>query len=172
MRVIKLWVYAIFSPLFTLHFVAGKDLLWEQLDDFSIKEFIGLCFVPAVVGLALSFGLVVITAIMSPVEWSLQKWCTANTCTLTLFGNPLNQIVTTFPNADDKEQVIKTDATIGWVTLHFAGEAHEKWKGIFTWVNGWISALGGILGTIIVDIIALIFIWVAFMAAKNVSKTS
>jgi hypothetical protein len=27
MRIIKLWVYAIFSPLFTLHFVAGKELL-------------------------------------------------------------------------------------------------------------------------------------------------
>ena len=30
--------------------------------------------------------------------------------------------------------------------------------------------MGGIFGTIIIDIIALVFIWVAFMAAKNVSK--
>jgi hypothetical protein len=26
-RAIKLWFYAIFSPLFTLHFVVGKDLM-------------------------------------------------------------------------------------------------------------------------------------------------
>lgn len=55
MRAIKLWMYAIFSPLFTLHFVVGKDLLGEKMDDFSLKEFIGLAFVPAVVGLVLSF---------------------------------------------------------------------------------------------------------------------
>ena len=33
-----------------------------------------------------------------------------------------------------------------------------------------LNATGGIIGTIIIDIIALVFIWVAFMAAKNVSK--
>lgn len=48
-RAIKLWMYAIFSPLFTLHFVAGKELLGEKMDSFNLKEFIGLCFVPAVV---------------------------------------------------------------------------------------------------------------------------
>jgi hypothetical protein len=30
-RVIKLWMYAIFSPLFTLHFVAGKELLGDKM---------------------------------------------------------------------------------------------------------------------------------------------
>lgn len=34
-----------------------------------------------------------------------------------------------------------------------------------------LSSAGGIFGTIILDIIALMFIWLAFMAAKNVSKT-
>lgn len=34
-----------------------------------------------------------------------------------------------------------------------------------------LSSAGGIFGTIILDIIALMFIWLAFMVAKNVSKT-
>lgn len=33
-----------------------------------------------------------------------------------------------------------------------------------------LDSAGGIFGTLIIDIIALVFIWMAFMAAKNVSK--
>ena len=33
-----------------------------------------------------------------------------------------------------------------------------------------LNSAGGIFGTLIIDIIALVFIWMAFMAAKNVSK--
>ncbi|MFZ2256009.1 MAG: hypothetical protein WAW59_01635 [Patescibacteria group bacterium] len=29
-RAIKLWIYAMFSPLFTLHFVAGKELMGKM----------------------------------------------------------------------------------------------------------------------------------------------
>jgi hypothetical protein len=47
MRAVKLWAYAIFAPLFTFQFVAGS--VGSDKDMFSIKEFIGLCFVPAVV---------------------------------------------------------------------------------------------------------------------------
>lgn len=32
------------------------------------------------------------------------------------------------------------------------------------------STAGGMFGTIILDIIALVFVWASFMAAKNVSK--
>lgn len=37
-------------------------------------------------------------------------------------------------------------------------------------VTGVLNSAGGIFGTLIIDIIALVFIWMAFMAAKNVSK--
>ena len=33
-----------------------------------------------------------------------------------------------------------------------------------------LNSAGGVFGTLIIDIIALVFIWMAFMAAKNVSK--
>jgi hypothetical protein len=66
-RAIKLWMYAMFSPLFTLHFVLGKELMsGDKMEDFSLKEFIGLAFVPAVVWLTLSFGLVILSAMQSP----------------------------------------------------------------------------------------------------------
>lgn len=54
-RAIKLWVYAIFSPLFTFQFVAGSAMMGGDKDTFTIKEFVGLCFVPAIVALTLSF---------------------------------------------------------------------------------------------------------------------
>lgn len=48
-RAMKLWMYAIFAPLFTFRFVAGSNLMGGDDDSFSIKEFIGLAFVPAIV---------------------------------------------------------------------------------------------------------------------------
>jgi hypothetical protein len=39
-----------------------------------------------------------------------------------------------------------------------------------TTAHGAIDAVGGMFGRLIIDIIALVFIWLAFMAAKGVSK--
>ena len=57
MRAIKLWFYAIFSPLMTLKYVIGDGVFGgkENSDSFDLKEFFGLAFVPALVGLSLSF---------------------------------------------------------------------------------------------------------------------
>jgi len=81
MRAIKLWVYAIFSPLFTLNIVSSGFL--SQVDSkktFSIKEFIGLAFVPAVVSLVLGFGLIVIGAVQ-------QGGMSKSTCTGSIIVN-------------------------------------------------------------------------------------
>ena len=79
-RAIKLWVYAIFSPLFTFQFVAGSAMMGGDKDTFTIKEFVGLCFVPAIVGLALSFGLIMISAVSSgtPNAGNTTGQCTAD----------------------------------------------------------------------------------------------
>lgn len=68
MRAMKLWFYAIFSPLFTIKFILGDKAFGDGDKDgsFNITEFLGLAFVPAVVSLALSFGLVIIAALHSP----------------------------------------------------------------------------------------------------------
>ena len=92
-RAIKLWVYAIFSPLFTLHFVAGKEIMGKMGDGddtFSIKEFIGLCFVPAIVGLTLSFGLIVLSMVITPP--APPGVTAADTSKISLFGNANNSI--------------------------------------------------------------------------------
>ncbi len=94
-RAIKLWFYAIFSPLFTLRFVLKDDFKKAGDDDdmFSISEFIGLAFVPAVVGLTLSFGLVIVSSMLSPSEANKDQCTgTSTTCTINILGSGDNTI--------------------------------------------------------------------------------
>lgn len=167
MRAIKLWFYAIFSPLMTLKYVIGDGFFWgkENSDTFELKEFIGLAFVPALVGLALSFGLIIVSVMMKPPASSLGA-CSDTSCTIPLFGIPNNSIVTerkgTWPDAKTE-----TTVSVGDVKYIFSWDVTS---GTTKWIKSGLNAAGGIIGTIIIDIIALVFIWVAFMAAKNVSK--
>ena len=57
--------------------------------------------------------------------------------------------------------------------MEFLGKAGASQDDALKWANnttGVLNSAGGIFGTLIIDIIALVFIWMAFMAAKNVSK--
>lgn len=80
-RAIKMWMYAIFSPLFSLKILFRDQWKDDTADMFSIKEFLGLVFVPAIIGLALSFGLIVAATISQ----GISKTMTANqgNCSLT-----------------------------------------------------------------------------------------
>ncbi len=56
-RVIRMWMYAIFSPLFALrYFLSDKVDKDSLLSKFEFKEFIGLAMVPVTVSAALGFG--------------------------------------------------------------------------------------------------------------------
>lgn len=181
-RAIKLWVYAIFSPLFTFRFVAGWNLMWGADESFTIKEFIGLAFVPAIVWLTLSFGLILINAVSSgkmdtapgtpPCSESLIK----NTgCVLwSIMGSKENSITRKIANPDTPEATTINSITMGWITVEFkwkAGAAQPaKDAASASSAMSVLDSAGGIFGTLIIDIIALVFIWMAFMAAKNVSK--
>ncbi len=181
-RAIKLWVYAIFSPLFTFQFVAGSAMMGENKDTFTIKEFVGLCFVPAIVGLALSFGLIMISAVSSgtPNAGNTTGQCTADKlktdewCLLAnLMGNPQNNITRKILYANEplKATTINT-IKFGGIEMEFLGKAgasQDSAESANT-TTGVLNSAGGIFGTLIIDIIALVFIWLAFMAAKNVSK--
>ncbi len=165
MRAVKLWFYAIFSPLMTLKYVLGDKMFGESKDSFELKEFIGLAFVPAIVGLALSFGLVIVSVMLKPVVGNNTPACSGNNCTITLFWTPTNTITS-------KTEWDKTTTTVKvWdVSYAFVGDVTS---GSATGnISGALNTTGGIIGTIIIDIIALIFIWVAFMAAKGVSKVA
>lgn len=147
----------------TLKYVIGDGFFWgkENSDTFEIKEFVGLAFVPALVGLALSFGLIIVSVMMKP-PTSTSPDCTDIKCTIPLFGIPDNNIVT-----ERKVDSTETTVTVGEVKYIFAWDVTS---GTTKGIKSGLNAAGGIIGTIIIDIIALVFIWVAFMAAKNVSK--
>lgn len=136
----------------------------DKNDSFEIKEFIGLAFVPAVVGLALSFGLIIVSVMLKPTN-AVAPGCTATECKITLFGNAENTITSKTEN-----NKTETTAVVGGASYTFRGDVTSG-----NTTGNIMSALnmaGGIIGTIIVDIIALVFIWVAFMAAKGVSKVA
>lgn len=98
MRAIKLWVYAMFSPLFTLKYVLGDGM--KKLDEsgtFNIGEFIALAFSPAVIGITLSFGLVIVSALLHPPVSTANNNtdCTPAACTITMFGNSNSTMTST-----------------------------------------------------------------------------
>lgn len=185
-RAVKLWMYAMFSPIFTLHFVAGKELFGKDTESFSLKEFVWLCFLPAIVGITLSFWLMVISIIQAPNQTSWQETCTQERFTI---------------NARSIEELKTTN---GWCELIWRFGSFKRWiwtnwteewsvniidvawvRYVYTWkatnasdmrqsinnITWWLSAAGGIFWTIIIDVIALIFIWMAFMAAKWLNTT-
>ena len=169
MRAIKLWLYAIFSPLFTIKFVLWEKAFWDADKDgsFNISEFIGLAFVPAVVSLALSFWLIIIAGLMSPSNANNpDNKCEGTKCTITLMGIPANTIV-----SDVKENISTTTVTIGWVGYTY--EWKVEWgNSVVPALSSALSATGNMFWTIIINLIALIFIWIAFMAGKWVSKAA
>ncbi|MBC7498553.1 hypothetical protein H7170_02815 [Candidatus Gracilibacteria bacterium] len=180
-RAIKLWVYAIFSPLFTFQFVAGSAMMGDNKDTFTIKEFVGLCFVPAIVGLSLSFGLILINAISSAQPGANTSTCTvpklkepAGCELISIMGNTANSISRKIDETDPKNPRTQNIIKFGGVTTTFNGKAGASTDaatldGVQAF-TGVLNSAGGIFGTLIIDIIALVFIWLAFMAAKNVSK--
>ena len=61
-RAFRMWIIAIFSPLFGLFHFFGKNSVVDKLEkDIGFKTFIGLAMVPVYVAAALSFGLVFLT---------------------------------------------------------------------------------------------------------------
>ncbi len=167
MRAVKLWFYAMFSPLMTLKFVLWDKIFGKESESFDLKEFIGLAFVPAIVGLALSFGLVVVSMLMHK-QNDGNKFCTSPTdCTITLFWNTKSTIQTKIDEANKTTETVVTLGNLKY-TFEWAVTGTNKWATL----NGALDMSAGIVGTIIVDIIALIFIWIAFMAAKWVSKVA
>ncbi|MBP9811813.1 hypothetical protein KBC86_00410 [Candidatus Gracilibacteria bacterium] len=184
MRAIKLWFYAIFSPLLTLRYVVGDGLFGgkENSDSFEIKEFIGLAFVPALVGLALSFGIVVVAVLQSPTAGNKAITCTdammqadaAGCKIMNIMGSPDNYILRKVIKMQEGEEVSTSEVVMGGITFRFYGSAIStpiKGAAVAQYQSA-LSAAGNVFGTLIIDMISLIFIWAAFMAAKNVSKVA
>ena len=172
MRAMKLWVYAIFSPLFTIKYVLGEKAFGDADKDgsFTISQFIGLAFVPAVVSLALSFWLVIIAALHSPLSWNgvvnENNKCEGEVCTIKVSES---DTIVSKKTADGKWT--ETTITFWWVGYTFEGSV-QWWEKVIPWISSALSATGNLFGTIIIDIIALVFIWIAFMAGTWISKAA
>ena len=68
-RVIKMWMYAIFSPLFALKFFLDDKVKQEStLGTFKFSDFIALAMVPVVVSAALGFGFMFIMTFKTHME--------------------------------------------------------------------------------------------------------
>ena len=91
--------------------------------------------------------------------------CGPANCTITLIGDPENTINTTVAN-----KISSTTFKVCDVSYKFNGTVSSS--NATGNVSSALDTMAGIVGTIIIDIIALIFIWVAFMAAKWVSKVA
>jgi hypothetical protein len=84
-------------------------------------------------------------------------------------GSPDNKITREIMK-DGNEPYSRTTFTYGDINMFFYGSASNSDSAKDSTIPGTLDALGGMFGTLIIDIIALVFIWLAFMAAKNVSK--
>jgi hypothetical protein len=96
---------------------------------------------------------------------------------MTIAGNANNKINRRIiPNDGNTGATTVTTFTLGGIDIEYRGSVtaatdvtSEAVSSIKS-TTGTLNAAGGMFGTIIIDIIALMFIWLAFMAAKGVSK--
>lgn len=89
-------------------------------------------------------------------------------------GNPENTINRRVVESGDGTETLETSITIGGFEMKFLGRATSL-SDVSDGANNIVNMLdtgGGIFGTMIVNLIGLVFIWVAFMAAKNISKVA
>lgn len=87
---------------------------------FDIKEFIGLAFVPAVIGLALSFGLIVVSAIKTGTTTHPDCDMTQKECVLmTIGGNPDNKITSQIIGTTRSETGSTTSTGTSITTVNF-----------------------------------------------------
>lgn len=143
-RMIHIWFYIIFSPLFALRFFLSDKVDKDSaLSKFSFKEFIGLAMVPVMVSAALGFGLMFLAVFKQQTETKtlnsemIKTEGEGSTSTLKLFNT------TTF--------TIKTDSMEG------AKDAAQNASTI----------LAGFLSDLLTPILGIIVLWLAVMAASK-----
>ncbi len=153
-RAIMLWLYAMFSPFFALNYVLGDKA--KKLEKFTIHEFISLALVPVYVSAALAFGLMFLGLVMGATNtgstgapWKL----TWDTVSIT----PGEADTTTF----------KFWTNDNSISLKTVGLLDSKTK---EGMSGALDIGKGVIGTIIMNVLALVILWMAVMAALGSSK--
>ncbi len=139
-RIIYLWMFTMFSPLFWLTYFLKKEWSWDGImSKFTIKEYLSLAFLPVFVSRALAFWMIfLITAWSKVVDNKLVSW----------------QCIQ-MPFTSDK---MKTEICWHWV---YHDEKSKTHQGDASSWNFW---------NLLLQLFALMFLWIALMAAIKTSK--
>lgn len=175
-RAFWMWIYAIFSPLFTFNFAMWWS--WWKVDTIDIKDFISTAFAPAIIWFVLWFGIIVIAA----VQWALSE-TNRKADPITLLPNSTcynlfwimgeENFIYTCETETGKtnSQGQKTYTRTSWVK--FAGIIFKhSWSQDHQQIDpkSNIPAIGSIFWNMIIQFIALAFVWLAFMAGVKWNK--
>ncbi len=147
-RACMMWLFIIFSPIFWLiFFLSWKP--WEfvkSLEKFKITQFISLAMVPVYLSWALAFWFLFLLLAMK--WWDAVKGNTYNSEYFKIDGENNNQTIDFWG--------VKLQMEWFWSFLNVAGDA----KDLATWA----------IWNVIINILALIILWFAVMAALKSSE--
>lgn len=158
-RAVMLWMYAIFSPLFALTwFFTGKWWEWfKKLEKhMTIQKFISLALVPVYVSAALSFWLVFLSA---TINWSTKS----DTPTWQLKWDNV-EITTDQSTQTQTFKFWQNDTAVTFRTVWVLT------KETTSWINTALDMWKWIISTIIINILALVILWMAVMAALQANE--
>jgi hypothetical protein len=142
-RWIQIWVYMMISPLFWLfYYFWGSIGKLGKLSDFNLKNFIWLAMMPVYVAAALSFWLLFIAVVNNG---------------MTKSAGSSTMLKCTWSSQDQTCSI-----TLGWFELAIKGAMGKSWEGA-------TDNNSNPVGYLIMQMFAIVVLWVSVMAALNTS---
>lgn len=148
LRMIRMWFYIIFSPLFALRFFLGDKVGKESpLNSFSFTDFIGLALIPVYVSAALGFGLMFLTVFKDR-----------------MYTSTLSSDIIT--KSTDDQSGFRIFGTTDIEIKVLTGTTEESASNIASVTQ---DGLAQLLGSLITPILGIIVLWLAVLAAAKSS---
>lgn len=149
-RILRIWIFTMLSPLFGLLYFFWKTWLWEWKGaHFNLTQLFALIMTPVYVSLALSFGFMFMLVAWSGINKQAQA------------------------EPDDKVVPIR----IGIIEIDIVGTVNKSWDDQIEWEENYVSTalrsfrgLGGAMWEIIVLLFWVGMFWLAVMAALKQSE--
>lgn len=153
-RMVRLWLYAMFSPLFAISFFFSWSVKWWKISEdlkkhFSIGKFISLAMVPVYVAAALSF-------------WLMFLWLA-----MSVSSNPNTNLVE-YWKCEKAEWEDCQYITSWWFELQIWW--NYQTDKMIEWWNNLMNTWAWMISNIIIYFIALAVLWMAVMAALNANE--
>ncbi len=174
-RAFELWIITMFSPLLTLSIALPDSMKSGEAfkKHLSFKNLISLAMVPVFVSAALSFGLLFIGLLMngtgsggSNVEKDIPNWKQ-----ISILGSETSFLAVTVQKWEwENTNVVTSTFQLGSLKLEQKWTMTNTEADAITKSSNFFTGSGGIIGTVILDVIALTILWIAVMAALKVSE--